>query len=179
MCALPCASLFPTQVKDRETGNSRGTAFVMYREPAAAAAAIEAGATQGPGAKPLTLHGRSLVVCEAMDRESAKQAREQTRGAQRWDRRHLYLASEGAVGDDVEIPATDKRKRDRAKADNKQKLRSPIFFVSPTKLSVRNLGRHVADVDLRNLFRKVCTLCGVGGSDGSAPSWRRLGSRCS
>lgn len=44
----------------------------------------------------------------------------------------------------------DKRKREQA--EKKTKLRNPFFFVSPTRLSIRNLGRTILDNDLRALL---------------------------
>jgi nucleolar protein 4 len=44
----------------------------------------------------------------------------------------------------------DKRKREQA--EKKTKLRNPFFFVSPTRLSIRNLGRTILDNDFRALL---------------------------
>lgn len=42
-------------------------------------------------------------------------------------------------------------KRANARRDKKTKLKNPLFFVSPVRLSVRNLGRHVTDGKLKAL----------------------------
>lgn len=75
------------------------------------------------------------------------------------DRRHLYLAREGNIGESSaaahSMPSSDLGKRMKAQAEKRQKLTNPLFFVSPTRLSVRNLGKHVSDADLKLLFRTV------------------------
>lgn len=71
------------------------------------------------------------------------------------DKRNLYLADEGLVLEDsgaAEGAAkSDMEKRVLARKDKKSKLKNPIFFVSPTRLSVRNLGRHVTDGKLKSM----------------------------
>ena len=71
------------------------------------------------------------------------------------DKRNLYLADEGLVLEDsgaAEGAArSDMEKRVLARKDKKSKLKNPIFFVSPTRLSVRNLGRHVTDGKLKGM----------------------------
>lgn len=71
------------------------------------------------------------------------------------DKRNLYLSDEGLVLEDsgaAEGAAkSDMEKRVLARKDKKSKLKNPIFFVSPTRLSVRNLGRHVTDGKLKSM----------------------------
>lgn len=71
------------------------------------------------------------------------------------DKRNLYLTDEGLVLEDsgaAEGAAkSDIEKRVLARKDKKSKLKHPIFFVSPTRLSVRNLGRHVTDGKLKSM----------------------------
>ncbi len=59
------------------------------------------------------------------------------------DRRHLYLAREGLLHaeSEVGVPAGDLAKRERADGDTNTKLKNPLLFVSPVRLSVRNLLR--------------------------------------
>jgi len=58
-------------------------------------------------------------------------------GSKRYDKRHLYLQHEGTIRGDSEVgkamPSGDMAKRDRASADKRTKLKSPFFFVSPTR----------------------------------------------
>lgn len=79
--------------------------------------------------------------------------------AQKVDRRHLYLAKEGNIKPSSEtaalMPSADLAKRRRAQRDKRTKLRNPLFFVSPTRLSVRNISAAVTDGELKDLFHKV------------------------
>ena len=120
-------------VKDAASGRSKGSAFVEFWEPASAAKAVAAG-------NPLLLEGRPAYAALAVDKSTAhrlSESREDT--APKRDKRHMYQASEGKVSQDV--PKVDRLKRDTAEAEKKEKLRSPLFFMSPTRLSVRNLCR--------------------------------------
>lgn len=102
---------------------------------------------------------RSLLACVFFSFSSLKQAGRLTVGAQKRvghkDKRNLYLADEGLVLEDsgaAEGAAkSDMEKRVLARKDKKSKLKNPIFFVSPTRLSVRNLGRHVTDGKLKSM----------------------------
>lgn len=102
---------------------------------------------------PLSLHGRRAIVSVAVDRSSAQTFSSESK-QRRTDRRHLHLAQEGAVADTL-VPACDRAKRDRAAADMRSKLRSPLFAMSPVRLSVRNLARGIGDSALRKLCRSV------------------------
>lgn len=79
--------------------------------------------------------------------------------AQKVDRRHLFLAKEGNIKPSSEtaalMPSADLAKRKRAQRDKRTKLRNPLFFVSPTRLSVRNISAAVTDGELKDLFHKV------------------------
>lgn len=49
------------------------------------------------------------------------------------------------------MPEGDKLKRDKYHSENKKKLLNPLFFVSPTRLSIRNLSKEMNDSALRSL----------------------------
>ncbi|CAM9304033.1 unnamed protein product [Pylaiella littoralis] len=150
-------------VKDRATGMPRGTAFVKFskRDDADRCLAAAIGATdpthaRDSGGSCIFLGSRALHVTRAVDREEAGRL---TVGAQKRvghkDKRNLYLSDEGLVLEDsgaAEGAAkSDMEKRVLARKDKKNKLKNPIFFVSPTRLSVRNLGRHVTDGKLKSM----------------------------
>jgi nucleolar protein 4 len=50
------------------------------------------------------------------------------------------------------MPETDKEKRKRAHTEKRKKLQNPLFFVSATRLCVRNLKKSITD----NQFRDLC-----------------------
>ena len=77
------------------------------------------------------------------------------------DRRNLYLKLEGYIGNDERdehawrnIPEVDKEKGTRAFSEKSTKLRSPLFFINPYRLSVRNLAKHIDESELKKLIVK-------------------------
>ena len=179
-------------VKDKQ-GKSRGTAFVQFFKKQGYDRALMASQSGGTltareirlkqklkpserkiaalnGGNGIMLQGRPIVVKPAVDRSEAKALQEQGRHADKTDRRHLYLAREGLIQANDEktlnLPKDDLNKRQSAEREKKAKLKSPLFFVSPTRLSVRNLNRREKDesgnfVDdgvLRKAFRKAAIL---------------------
>ena len=126
-----------------------------------------------------------LAIKPAVRKEEAEKLAEEgveARSKKRFDRRHTHLAYEGNVraGSDVAaaMPASDLAKREAAAKEKKvrreilsalagarvldfsramlqEKLKSPLFFVSPTRLSIRNLARSVDDATLRLLCIKA------------------------
>jgi nucleolar protein 4 len=159
-------------VRDGGTGLARGTAFVTFKAPEAAKLAAKASAL----GKLLVL-GKAVSALLAVDRSEAKEygkeGRDRLKGQR--DRRNLYLKDEGLVhgvadaareaagrqrhekskaGESGALcPAADLAKRQSAHAEKKAKLTNPLFFISPLRLSVRNLARHLTDVDLKRIFK--------------------------
>ena len=81
------------------------------------------------------------------------------------DRRNLYLKGEGRVenneGTDTRdpnsfenLPESDQQKRGRAHQEKSTKLRSPLFFINPYRLSVRNLAKHIDENEFKQLVVK-------------------------
>lgn len=152
-------------VKDKDTGLCKGSAFVKFKDPSAASASVQEVGDDRTG-PPLLINGRPCRVALAVDKESAGKLKGDEK--LRLDKRHIYLASEGyiapsvavAVGSkrkgeaaegSVELSAKDKERRERYHAENKKKLLNPMFFVSPTRILIRNLSKFVTDVKLRTL----------------------------
>lgn len=127
------------------------------------------------GMSGLMLKGRNILVDLAVDRSTASslavQRDEDGKPLKKMigkDRRNLYLKSEGRVssaadsaaaleasakhgGTWEDLPQGDRAKRERAFADKSTKLRSPLFFINPYRLGIRNLGKHVNEADLKRL----------------------------
>jgi nucleolar protein 4 len=168
-------------VKDKETHKiPQGSAFVSFRKPEHAAKALESAgsksdfvsqqtlSTQGDAKESITsangifLNGRQLLVDLAVDRQTASslsgsdKVKEAGKGK---DKRNLYLKGEGRVENNEkegifawdELPENDKVKRQNAWSEKNTKLRSPLFFISPNRLSIRNLAKHVDEADLKRL----------------------------
>ncbi|KAG5186528.1 hypothetical protein JKP88DRAFT_346539 [Tribonema minus] len=154
-------------VKDKGTGMPRGTAFVKFttREAADKCLAVAEGLEDGAepindilsGGNSIYLGGRALHVMRAVERDEAQRLGGKGPDGQsaKKDKRNLYLANEGLLIATEEAaretPKADMDKRAAARADKKQKLKNPLFFISPLRLSVRNLSRAVTDAALRKL----------------------------
>ena len=110
----------------------------------------------------IVLRGRRIFVNIAVDKDTAttltldKQADKGKMTGK--DRRNLYLKGEGRVDNEGEnnlwdqLPEQDKLKRQKAWSEKNTKLKSPLFLISPTRLSIRNLAK---DIDERSL-KKLC-----------------------
>lgn len=121
------------------------------------AAAIDAAKTAGG----ILLEGRPAIVRRAVDHNQASHLALATSKEvqKRFDKRHLYLAKEGVItkGDPAAelMPAQELARREQAASDMKTRLRSPLFFVSPVRLSVRSLHRSIDDAGLRKLAQQA------------------------
>lgn len=124
----------------------------------------------------LSLKGRHILVDLAVDRNTASSLAVQRDADGKpikkmvgKDRRNLYLKNEGRVSSSTDsaaassagakhggvwedLPQSDRAKRERVFADKSTKLRSPLFFINPTRLSIRNLAKHVTESDLKRLM---------------------------
>ena len=94
----------------------------------------------------ILINERKLNVLPALKKDELKSIEESREGNNergKVDRRHLYLAKEGFIpeGDGtLQIPRGDRTKRDNIQKEKKMKLKNPNFFVSPTRLSIRNIN---------------------------------------
>ncbi|CAH0521393.1 unnamed protein product [Peronospora belbahrii] len=107
----------------------------------------------------LTLDGRQLILSRAVSKTDAEHlADSNARERRRLDKRNLYLAYEGTLNvnkmadAELELPKMDIDKRRRAIREKKLKLQNPMYFVSPVRLSVRNLSTVLDDRNLKKLF---------------------------
>ncbi len=120
------------------------------------------------GSGGLFLNGRRIFVDKAVDRNTAESLKVQRDEDGKpidkkigKDKRNLYLKGEGRVREGEKdssdpnswenIPQTDQVKRGRAHQEKHTKLRSPLFFINPFRLSLRNLGKHVNESQLKAL----------------------------
>jgi len=123
----------------------------------------------------LTLKGRTILLDLAVDRTTASslaiQRDEDGKPIKKMvgkDKRNLYLKNEGRVSSSTDsghaqeasakhgglwedLPMSDRAKRERAFADKSTKLRSPLFFINPNRISIRNLNKEVNESQLKSL----------------------------
>ena len=118
----------------------------------------------------LHVRGRRVFMDVAVDKQTAStltlEKKDGTKNTGK-DRRCLYLASEGYVASQSadsfksdpqaweSLPESDQLKRQRALTEKTTKLKSPLFFVNPLRLSIRNLAKHVDEASLKELCVKA------------------------
>jgi nucleolar protein 4 len=137
-------------VKDKVTGDSRGTAFAKFSSSAEASRCVEAVAKDNRAA---TVAGRPCRVDLAVDRAAATRLKAGANGAEAKDKRNLYLANEGLIVETKKHKAAmsdvDRDKRKRSQAEKKKKLLNPLYFVSAHRLSLRNIPKTLSDHDFK------------------------------
>ncbi|KAG3108504.1 hypothetical protein PI125_g11777 [Phytophthora idaei] len=121
-------------------------------------------ALEDGGDDALTLDGRQLILSRAVSKTDAEHlADSNARERRRLDKRNLYLAYEGTLNvnkmadAELELPKMDIDKRRRAIREKKLKLQNPMYFVSPMRLSVRNLSTALDDRKLKKLFHDAAS----------------------
>lgn len=108
----------------------------------------------------LMLDGRMLSLTRAVAKEDADRlTTENSNERKKKDKRNMYLAYEGTINvnkmseEELMLPKMDIEKRRRAIREKKEKLKNPMYFVSPLRLSVRNIASTVDDKKLKEIFR--------------------------
>lgn len=110
-----------------------------------------------------TIDGRVLQVSRAVDRGEATRltfAGNNLRDVRDKDKRRLFLLSEGTVPADTPLygllSATDIKMREDSARQRLSLIRSnPSLHLSLTRLSIRNLPRHITSKDLKALAREA------------------------
>ena len=137
---LPCV--------DKETGYSKGTAFVRFKNQDDADSILAQLRTD-----PLTLDGRRLIIDIALTKTDA--AKFQTKTKDR-DKRNLYLAKEGLVyagSPSAEgVSQQDLEKRLNLEHRKRKLLGDITKFVSKNRLCIHNLPQDVTNQKLRKIF---------------------------
>ncbi|KAK9842211.1 hypothetical protein WJX81_000775 [Elliptochloris bilobata] len=145
-------------VLDKQTRKPKGTAFVEFEAVAAAQKAADASSKARQGAAPAVMvGGRPMEVDLALSQYAARTlAASKAAFVGGSDNRNLYLAKEGAIEEDspawAAMSGADRTKRRRAAAELQTKLKSPNFFVSRTRLCVRNLPYSLDEKQLKELL---------------------------
>jgi nucleolar protein 4 len=86
----------------------------------------------------------------AMTREGINKLQENRKnGLVHEDKRNLYLLQEGLILKDDKTPKADLEKRLVSYQQRKEKLKNPNFYISKTRLSVRNLPVNVTEKELK------------------------------
>ncbi|WEJ93229.1 RNA recognition motif-containing protein [Yamadazyma tenuis] len=164
-------------VKDRETGISKGSAFVAFVKEEAYSKCIDNAPVVNSSSLLIAddvspdyvFEGRVLNITSAVDRKSAdmlaernaakrKEAMGQEIGLK--DRRNLFLLNEGRITENSKlaqfITKTDMEVRDKSYKLRVQQLnKNPSLHLSLTRLAIRNLPRAMNSKALKALGRKA------------------------
>ena len=172
-------------VLDPETSRSRGSGFVSFRQAADARQCLRAApkaslSTPSNGtrtsvkhsvledtqADPLgyySIEGRVLQITLAVDRSEAQRLTVQgqnARDSRERDKRRLYLLAEGTISSQSPFygtltPSEIKLREESAKQRQALVKSNPMLHISLTRLSVRNIPRHITSKDLKALAREA------------------------
>ena len=139
-------------VCDRETGESKGTGFVCFKDPEVVEKVI--GISEESG---IELDERRLKVVKAVSREAAVNLK--TSKPQQEDKRNLHLTKLSLILPDSKefqkLSEKEIQMRTMAAKKIKEKLLNPNIFVSPTRLLFKNISKNITDEDLKVLVKKI------------------------
>ena len=141
-------------VLNKETGESRGTAFVCYKTNEDAEKVIKISEEEG-----IELDERKLKIVKAVSREAAVNLK--SAKPEKTDKRNLHLAKLSLI-----MPGTEEFKsltpkeielRTLAAKKLKDKLLNPNVMVSSTRLLFKNIPKSLNENDLKTLIKKIIT----------------------
>lgn len=140
--------------KDKETSESKGTAFVKFKTTQQAKNCLLEFRDKELMTK-FHLDGRNLIVLPALSREKVQVAKQKD---QKKDKRNLNLSREGYIhplSDEAkDLSKGDLEKRKSLDTRKKELLKNLHNFVSDTRLCIHNLPPSVDDQKLRQIFSK-------------------------
>ncbi|KAK1236973.1 hypothetical protein MKX08_007921 [Trichoderma sp. CBMAI-0020] len=164
-------------VMDKATDRPAGTGFVCFvdnedaksciinapRRAPPTAGGVKHSLLQDENADPTgkyTMDGRVLQVAQAVNKNEAANLAENSLAQRRQkDKRHLYLLSEGAIGNSpLRGLLTDAEVRMRSmSAQQRKKLveKNPMLHISLTRLALRNIPNDIGAKELKELARKA------------------------
>lgn len=94
----------------------------------------------------------------AISREEAVKIKAANDEKRKVDKRNLYLAKEGTMDlqsqESKMLSKSELVKRQRAASEKKAKLANPNYFVSKTRLCIRNLAASVSEKRLKDVLIK-------------------------
>ncbi|KAJ5095217.1 ribosome biogenesis (Nop4) [Penicillium argentinense] len=171
-------------VVDQETERPRGTGFVCFWKPDDCATcppkqqdtlgadkerskpAMKHSVLQNENSDPTgryTMDGRVLHVARAVNKREAAKLNEEgvsRRLVRDKDKRRLYLLSEGTIPSNSPLykklsPSEIKMREESYKQRESFIKKNPALHLSLTRLSIRNMPRHVTSKDLKQLAREA------------------------
>ena len=139
--------------RDKETGESKGTAFVKFKEADKSTQCLREFKDRDLMTK-FNFDGRNLIVLPAVSRDEVQEIK-QANGKKK-DKRNLALIKEGFIhpsSDEAkDMSKNDLEKRRALNARAKEKLANLHNFVSDVRLCIHNLPPSVDDEKLHKIF---------------------------
>ena len=167
-------------VMDHETDRSRGVAFVCFRKPDDALRYLREAPKSAQESKTnnkrsvledtqvdpsghYTLDGRVLQVSKAVDRTEAQRLATEGQSARETrdrDKRRLFLLSEGTLSTKSPLHSALSQNELKMREDSTKQRQmliksNPSLHLSFTRLSIRNIPRHITSKDLKALAREA------------------------
>ena len=127
-------------VFDQQTGHSKGSAFIKFKDSAVIDKVIADAENPDPRTGGIIMEGRRLVVMKAVTRGKVMEYEKQRKDSKKEpkDKRNLALAQEGVIFRNSEaakeLSEADMKKREKAWAEKKAKLKNQNYFISKTRL---------------------------------------------
>lgn len=141
--------------KDKETGESKGTAFVKFKKAEDAEKCLSEFRDMDLMTK-FNLNGRNLMILPALSRDKVQEIKHTT--TKHKDKRNLHLARENFIRPNSEeaesVSKSDMEKRKLLELRKREKLKNLHNFVSDVRLCIHNLPQSVDDARLRQIFLK-------------------------
>ena len=162
-------------VRDKVSGMSKGTAFLKYATQESLKKCLNANIKEGgqEGTGEIEILDRKCLISIAVSKEEAQAMKEGKKifGIAK-DKRNLYLSNEGLAyhkdkkrardkgkekkrSEALEMSEQDRAKREHSQNEKKKKLQNPLYFVSATRLSIRNMNKKVNDVELKKMVMEA------------------------
>ena len=135
-------------VMDPISKHPRGTAFVQFSSSDDAEQCLK---------QSFKLRGQELQLDLALSRDELGKAKtirdEKKDDYKKHDQRNLALGKIGVILNlaDLDGNEQDLRKRQQLEDAKKNKLTNPMYFISPTRLTVHNLPTNIDDAKLRTI----------------------------
>lgn len=141
--------------KDKETGESKGTAFVKFKSADDADKCLSEFRDMDLVTK-FNLNGRNLMILPALSRDRVQDLKKQP--LKHKDKRNIHLARENFIKPGSEeaegVSKSDMEKRKLLEMRKREKLKNLHNFVSDVRLCIHNLPQSVDDARLKQIFMK-------------------------
>lgn len=138
---------------DKVTDQPRGSAFVKFSTPEVAAKAVE----EASSSLGVNIKDRRIRIDLAVTRDKAQLLTNQVKRIVSKDKRNMYLIKEGLLvpKDTNNEDIATKDKYLKLLTEKRKKLQNPLFFISPTRLVIREFGKDMINEKLLKIIKNA------------------------